>query len=160
MAIAAMLLFFQRKALATFMVGRRTREDIGAVSGAPKFSSSDVVDLVCQLAVYASLFQVFDALLGVSGGVLRGCGRQRRVAVVNFLTLWVVGVAGGMSWTFLCHAGIFGLWYGLASGVASGGLATGYMVLKLDWSDEAARAATSAALSEQHFRGSGTAGLV
>jgi hypothetical protein len=145
MAAMALLLYFNRKALATFMVGSGNK-DSGEETGA-------VIELVCQLALYAALFQVFDGVLGVSGGVLRGCGRQRRVAQVNVVTLWGFGVCGGLASCFLLGQGVFGLWYGLATGVALGGTATGVMVAGLDWPREAVRAAEGAALSARHAKG-------
>ena len=45
----------------------------------------EVVRLVSLLAVPASLFQLFDGLLGVSSGILRGCGRQGLLAVAAVL---------------------------------------------------------------------------
>lgn len=147
MGVMALILYFRRRELATFMVG-------GGGGGAAEVAEAGrVVDLVCELALYAALFQVFDGVLGVSGGVLRGCGRQKRVAQVNVVTLWGVGVLGGLVATFGLGCGVFGLWYGLAFGVALGGSATGFMVASLDWKKEADRAADGAALSAKHAAG-------
>jgi len=59
---------------------------------------------------------------------------------VNAATLWGVGVFLGMFLTFTCHMGVEGLWIGLASGVAAGGVATSAAVALTDWEEEAVRA--------------------
>ena len=44
--------------------------------------------------------QVCDGVLGVASGVLRGCGKQGFLVLVNLSTLWGVGVLGGLLLTF------------------------------------------------------------
>jgi hypothetical protein len=63
---------------------------------------------------------------------------------VNAATLWGVGVFLGMFLTFPCHMGVEGLWIGLASGVAAGGVATSAAVAVTDWEEEAVRAREAA----------------
>lgn len=77
--------------------------------------------------------------------MLRGCGRLRELAEINVAMLWGVGVAGGLVATFPLGLKLQGVWLGLAAGCASGGVSTLYMVGKLDWPAEAARAARATA---------------
>mmetsp|Transcript_16656 Transcript_16656/g.21622 ORF Transcript_16656/g.21622 Transcript_16656/m.21622 type:complete len:585 (+) Transcript_16656:161-1915(+) len=143
MMIMAALLYTFRKEFATIIVGD------GDGKGPP---SDEVINLVCQLAFYAALFQVFDGLLGIAGGVLRGCGQQGFVAKVNIATLWGVGVIGGFVFTFIMNFGIFGVWMGLASGVAAGGLATSIGVYNIDWKKEVNRALDVSTLAGSPFQ--------
>jgi hypothetical protein len=94
---------------------------------------------------------MFDGLLGIAGGVLRGCGQQGYVAKVNIATLWGVGVVGGYVFTFVFHWGIYGVWLGLASGVAAGGIATTLSVSQLDWNEQVSRAMETCSFSGSPF---------
>jgi MATE family multidrug resistance protein len=84
---------------------------------------------------------VFDGAFGVAGGVLRGCGQLRKLAVINVVTLWGVGVGGGFVMTFPLGLKIVGVWLGLALGCTVGSLIMLYVIWHLDWPVEATRAA-------------------
>jgi len=84
---------------------------------------------------------VFDGAFGVAGGVLRGCGQLRKLAIINVATLWGIGVVGGFVLTFPLGLKIVGVWLGLALGCTVGSLIMVYVICHLDWFAEATRAA-------------------
>ncbi len=49
---------------------------------------------------------------GVSAGVLRGMGRQTRVALLNLGGFWVLGLPGGAILAFYFDLGVYGIWWG------------------------------------------------
>jgi len=63
----------------------------------------EVVNLVARIAPFAAIFQVFDGILGTCNGVLRACGRQSLLAMVNLGGLWGIGVSSGVIITFAMH---------------------------------------------------------
>ncbi len=75
--------------------------------------------LAASLLPIAGLFQVFDGLQVVAGGVLRGTGDTRSPMVVNLLGFWLVGIPVSVFLGFRTGAGPVGLWWGLASGLGA-----------------------------------------
>ena len=60
-----------------------------------------------------ALFQVFDGLGTVTGGILRAKGQQNVGAVLNLAGYYVVGIPVGLVLAFHAGMGIYGLWAGL-----------------------------------------------
>ena len=60
-----------------------------------------------------ALFQVFDGLGVVTGGILRAKGQQNVGAVLNLAGYYIVGIPVGLLLAFHAGMGIYGLWAGL-----------------------------------------------
>lgn len=76
-----------------------------------------VINLALPLLLICALFQVFDGLQVVSGGVLRGLGDTKTALKSNFLAHWLVGLPCGTALCFVMDYGLKGLWSGLALGL-------------------------------------------
>ncbi len=63
-----------------------------------------------------ALYQCFDGLQGVSSGILRGMGRQKRVALLNLCGFWVLGLPFGLLLAFVGGLNVYGIWWGFNSG--------------------------------------------
>ncbi|KAJ7484512.1 MATE efflux family protein [Mycena latifolia] len=114
---------------AMFMVFRR--------SWAYLFSDDPVVvDLVASTLPLVALYQIFDGINGVTGGILRAKGKQMTGALLNLSAYLLIGIPFGIWLAFNRNLGIHGLWIGLtvAAGycVACGGL----MCVRTDWDRE------------------------
>ena len=70
----------------------------------------------------AAAFQLFDGLQGVSTGTMRGAGDTHTPMVCNLVSHWVIGLPLGYLLGFTAGLGIFGLWAGLALGLAAAGI--------------------------------------
>ncbi|MBA3498457.1 MAG: MATE family efflux transporter [Gemmatimonadales bacterium] len=85
-----------------------------------RFYTSDVavVTIAAGLIPLAGVFQVFDGLQVVAGGILRGLGETRVAMLVNLLGYWLLGLP--VSWLLGIKAGWgpVGLWWGLVLGLA------------------------------------------
>uniref|UniRef100_H3BYT6 Multidrug and toxin extrusion protein n=1 Tax=Tetraodon nigroviridis TaxID=99883 RepID=H3BYT6_TETNG len=68
---------------------------------------------VAELAIFYSLFIIFDAISAALGGIIRGTGRQKIGAICNILGYYGVGLPVGVSLMFAAKLGITGLWIGL-----------------------------------------------
>ncbi len=78
-----------------------------------------VLGLAASLIPIAGVFQVFDGLQVVSGGILRGAGDTRSPLVVNILGFWLVGLPVSIYLGFVAGAGPLGLWWGLVAGLGA-----------------------------------------
>jgi MATE family multidrug resistance protein len=77
-----------------------------------------VVAVAAALIPLAGVFQVFDGLQVVAGGILRGLGETRVAMLVNILGYWVLGLPVSYLLGFGAGWGAVGLWWGLVVGLA------------------------------------------
>jgi MATE family multidrug resistance protein len=79
----------------------------------------DVIALAAVTLPIAAAFQLFDGVQVVGGGVLRGMGRTRPAAVFNLVGYYALAMPFGWWLAFERGMGLPGVWWGLASGLAS-----------------------------------------
>lgn len=90
------------------------------------------VAVAVSLIPLAGMFQVFDGLQAVTGGVLRGTGDTRIPAVLHMVAFWGIGVPLGAYLGFRTPLRERGLWIGLVAGLAAAALLqSGRVVLRL-----------------------------
>jgi MATE family multidrug resistance protein len=82
-------------------------------------TSVPVLAVATALLPLAGLFQVFDGVQVVAGGILRGLGDTRSPMIINLLGFWGVGIPAGLALGFPAGLGAVGLWWGLVAGLAS-----------------------------------------
>ncbi len=80
-------------------------------------TQAGVLALAAQLIPVAGVFQVFDGLQVVAGGILRGAGDTRAPMVINIAGFWVVMMPLSYFFGFRTSLGAVGLWYGLVGGL-------------------------------------------
>ena len=78
----------------------------------------EVIAVAALLIPIAGVFQVFDGVQVVAGGVLRGLGDTRAPMIANLLGYWVVGIPVSIYLGFEKGLGPAGLWWGLVLGLA------------------------------------------
>jgi multidrug resistance protein, MATE family len=76
-----------------------------------------VVAVAASLIPLAGVFQVFDGLQVVAGGILRGLGETRVAMLVNVLGYWILGLPVSYLLGFVAGWGPVGLWWGLVLGL-------------------------------------------
>jgi MATE family multidrug resistance protein len=76
-----------------------------------------VVAVAAALIPLAGVFQVFDGLQVVAGGILRGLGETRVAMMVNLLGYWLLGLPVSYLLGFRAGWGPVGLWWGLVVGL-------------------------------------------
>lgn len=86
------------------------------------------VAVAVALIPLAGMFQVFDGLQAVTGGVLRGTGDTRIPAVLHMVAFWGVGVPLGAYLGFRTSLKERGLWIGLVAGLATAALLQSWRV--------------------------------
>ena len=83
---------------------------------------ASTVAVAVALIPLAGLFQVFDGLQAVTGGVLRGVGDTRVPALLHLIAFWGVGIPLGVYLGFYTPLRERGLWLGLVAGLAAAAL--------------------------------------
>ena len=76
-----------------------------------------VIAVAASLIPLAGVFQVFDGLQVVAGGILRGLGETRVAMLVNVLGYWLLGLPVSYVLGFVAGWGPVGLWWGLVLGL-------------------------------------------
>ena len=77
-----------------------------------------VVGVAAMLIPLAGVFQVFDGLQVVAGGILRGLGETRVAMMVNLVGYWLLGLPVSYLLGIRAGWGPVGLWWGLVVGLA------------------------------------------
>lgn len=78
-----------------------------------------VIALAATLIPIAGVFQLFDGLQAVAGGVLRGAADTRAAMIANILGFWAIGLPLGLLLAFRGGMGPAGLWWGLVAGLGA-----------------------------------------
>ncbi|KAL8827155.1 MAG: hypothetical protein Q9191_003356 [Dirinaria sp. TL-2023a] len=73
---------------------------------------TDVIKLVGRVVPVLALFQIADVLASVSGGIIRGQGRQ--YIYIQIPAYYVVAMPVSLGSAFLLHWEVTGLWVGVA----------------------------------------------
>ncbi|KAI0064869.1 MATE efflux family protein [Artomyces pyxidatus] len=95
-----------------------------------------VITLVASILPLVALFQVFDGLSAVSGGILRARGKQFTGALLNLSAYYVIGIPFGIWLAFSRKMGLHGLWIGLTVSLVYGSVVGIYLALVTDWNRE------------------------
>jgi MATE family multidrug resistance protein len=87
-----------------------------------------ILAVATALIPIAGVFQVFDGIQAVSGGILRGAGDTRIPMLANLAGYAVVGLPLGAWLCFTAGWGAPGIWWGLSAGLAAVALLLGWRV--------------------------------
>ncbi|KAH9918955.1 MATE efflux family protein [Fomitopsis serialis] len=96
----------------------------------------EVVSLVASILPIVALFQVFDGLGGVTGGILRAVGKQFTGALLNLSAYYVIGIPFGLWLTFWQDMHLHGLWIGLTVSLFYCGTIGVWLCMRTDWARE------------------------
>lgn len=108
-----------------------------------------VIALVASILPLVSLFQVFDALSAVTGGVLRARGKQFTGALLNLSAYYVIGIPFGLWLTFRCGMELQGLWIGLTVSLVYCAVVGVHLCLATDWDVEVRKVMDRLAIDKQ-----------
>jgi multidrug resistance protein, MATE family len=79
---------------------------------------ASVIAIAVVLIPLAGIFQVFDGMQVVCGGILRGLGDTHSPLIANVLGFWAIGLPLGLWLAMRLGQGPAGLWWGLVAGLA------------------------------------------
>ncbi|THH31443.1 hypothetical protein EUX98_g2769 [Antrodiella citrinella] len=96
----------------------------------------EVVEMVASILPIVSLFQVFDGLSAVTGGILRAMGKQFTGALLNLSAYYVIGIPFGIWLAFERDMALHGLWIGLTISLVYAAAIGVWICLRTDWERE------------------------
>ncbi|XP_006779369.1 PREDICTED: multidrug and toxin extrusion protein 2 [Myotis davidii] len=112
-------------------------------------NDEEVIALVNKVMPIYIVFQLFEAICCVYGGVLRGTGRQAFGAVVNAIAYYAIGLPLGIVLAFVVRMRTMGLWLGmLVCGVLAAAALAAYTA-RMDWALAAEAAEKYTGLRQQ-----------
>ena len=82
-------------------------------------TNADVLRLATGLLTIAALLQVFDCSQNIGVGILRGLGDVKSSLRISIVGYWMIGLPVAWSAGVVLGYGIYGIWVGLAIGLAS-----------------------------------------
>nr|XP_057925641.1 multidrug and toxin extrusion protein 1-like isoform X2 [Doryrhamphus excisus] len=103
-------------------------------------TEQDILKRVADVLVVFGFMHIADAVAGVSGGVIRGAGKQKIGAACNLVGYYFIGFPIGASLMFAAGMGIVGLWTGLTVCVLAQSIFFIAYLHKLDWKKAAEEA--------------------
>ncbi|XP_024145077.1 multidrug and toxin extrusion protein 1 isoform X2 [Oryzias melastigma] len=76
-------------------------------------SDQEILDKAPGVVFVLGFTHFFDCIAGITGGILRGAGKQMVGALCNLVGYYLFGVPIGVSLMFAAHMSVEGLWTGL-----------------------------------------------
>lgn len=96
-------------------------------------SDKDVVAVIAQVTPVVSLYQINDCISAVTGGILRGQGRQSISGWANLILYYFVALPLGMFLAFHQKLGLAGIWMGIVVALFSVSALQVYFVRASNW---------------------------
>ncbi|XDV39069.1 hypothetical protein PO909_008361 [Leuciscus waleckii] len=96
-------------------------------------TEEEIVLRVSEVMIMYSFFHIFDVIVGITGGIIRGAGKQLLGALSNIVGYYIVGFPVGVSLMFALNMGIVGLWTGFFVSAFTQSLFFIVLICKLDW---------------------------
>uniref|UniRef100_A0A8C2PPS4 Multidrug and toxin extrusion protein n=1 Tax=Cyprinus carpio TaxID=7962 RepID=A0A8C2PPS4_CYPCA len=96
-------------------------------------TDEEIVLRVSEVMVMYGFVHLFDATSAITGGIVRGAGKQLLGALCNIVGYYFVGFPIGVSLMFALNMGIIGLWIGFFGCVFLQSLFFIILICKLDW---------------------------
>ncbi|KAM8955828.1 multidrug and toxin extrusion protein 2 [Lycaon pictus] len=116
-------------------------------------NDEEVIALVNKVLPIYIVFQLFEAICCVYGGVLRGTSKQAFGALANAVMYYVIGLPLGIVLTFVVRMRIMGLWLGMLACGLLAAAAFAVYTARMDWKLAAEEAQKHAGLLPQSPNG-------
>ncbi|KAH3673347.1 hypothetical protein WICMUC_003707 [Wickerhamomyces mucosus] len=92
-----------------------------------------VIKLASEIIPLGALYQINDCLAAITGGILRGQGRQRLSAYISLVSYYLISLPFGFYFAFGLNFKLFGLWSGLVLAIILISISQIIFVLKSNW---------------------------
>ncbi|KAI3446590.1 hypothetical protein Pfo_003255 [Paulownia fortunei] len=96
----------------------------------------EVAQSVSDLSLLLAFSMLLSGIYPVLSGVAVGAGLQTKVAIINFLCFYAIGLPIGAVLGYVAHLQVKGIWIGMMSGVITQTFALSFMTWKTNWDEE------------------------
>ncbi|XP_051113589.1 protein DETOXIFICATION 24-like isoform X2 [Andrographis paniculata] len=96
----------------------------------------EVVELVGDLSVLLANTVLLGSIFPLLSGVAVGTGLQTKVAVINFICFYVLGLPIGIVLGYVVHLQVKGIWGGLLVGVGCQTSLLSFLIWRTNWENE------------------------
>ncbi|KAL3632648.1 hypothetical protein CASFOL_025632 [Castilleja foliolosa] len=110
--------------------------------------AQSVSDLSGLLGFTVLLVSIFPVLSGVAVGA----GLQTKVAFINLICFYVIGLPIGAVLGYVFNLQVVGIWIGMTCGVVTQTLALSFLIWRTDWDEEVSK--TSSRLKRWYLKSS------
>ncbi|GFP82100.1 protein transparent testa 12 [Phtheirospermum japonicum] len=111
-----------------------------------------VAESVSDLSILLAFSVLFTGIYPLLSGVAVGAGLQTKVAIINFVCFYVIGLPIGAILGYVLHFQVKGIWIGMMSGVIAETIALCFMTWRTNWDQEVS--VTSARLKRWYLKSS------
>lgn len=94
---------------------------------------ADVIQVVAETLPLAAVFQLSDSINCLTGGILRGQGKQALASALNLIFYYVFAIPLSFVLAFGYNWGLKGLWVGLVLGLSCVAILQFYFVVTTKW---------------------------
>ncbi|KAI4386617.1 hypothetical protein MLD38_004535 [Melastoma candidum] len=103
-------------------------------------SDEEVIEEVSNLVVLLAFTILLNSIQPSQSGVAVGSGRQAKVAWVNIISYYVIGIPSGVLLAYVAHLGVMGIWIGMLIGRVMQTIWLGFMIWRTDWDEQVEKA--------------------
>ncbi|WOL02866.1 protein DETOXIFICATION 16 [Canna indica] len=100
----------------------------------------EIVESIAKMVPLLAFSHIMDGIRCVLSGAIRGCGKQKIGAIVNFVAYYFVGIPTSSLLALVFHFRWKGLWAGLMCAFLVQDLTYGIIILRTNWEKEALKA--------------------
>ncbi|KAG9130532.1 hypothetical protein Leryth_011792 [Lithospermum erythrorhizon] len=103
-------------------------------------NEEDVVDAVADLSTLLSISILLNSIYPIISGVAVGAGLQVKVAYINLICYYFIGIPIGIVLGYVAQLQVKGIWIGMICGLFTQTSALIYMIWRTNWDEEVAKA--------------------
>lgn len=109
----------------------------------------EVAETISDLSVLLAFTVLLGSIYPVLSGVAVGSGLQTKVAVINLICFYVIGLPVGIVLGYVFNLGVQGIWLGLTGGVLTQTFSLSTLIWRTNWDQEVSK--TSARLKKWYL---------
>ncbi|KAL0453331.1 UNVERIFIED_CONTAM: protein DETOXIFICATION 24 [Sesamum latifolium] len=113
-------------------------------------NEEEVAQTVSDLSLLLAFSVLLNGIYPVLSGVAVGAGLQTKVAIINLVCFYIIGLPIGAVLGYVFQLQVKGIWIGMISGVVTETLALSFMTWRTNWDQEVS--ITSARLKQWYLK--------
>ncbi|KAK4404660.1 protein DETOXIFICATION 24 [Sesamum angolense] len=105
-------------------------------------NEEEVAKTVSDLSLLLAFTVLLGSIFPVLSGIAVGAGLQTKVALINLICFYVIGLPIGAVLGYAIHLQVEGIWLGMNTGVVAQTLSLSFMVWRTNWDEEVSKTST------------------